>query len=281
MDYVKNRKYFRFKTSCGKFPVFLIILGAFFFIMGIVTGSNPKSGGIVAGLVAGLIIGVPFIALGFIIIKIKTLVPDSYIDEQVDAEYATLKERALSKFGITAEKIQKIEPLILGGYMLEAAYLEDDVQHNIKSRGLATLTNGSGLVDKAFSLWDMGKDLKNTKSGMKKKKGKDKVFRTSAVGWSILLFSDDEVFLYQELINLLLPEDKDMLFVKYAYKDILSVSTEMETAYCRFILKISNGDTKAIPWYAGKNNKSYSPNDDVVEKTVSALKECIREKKRS
>ena len=260
MDYIENRKYF---SSKGIY-IFLVILGILTFPIYFI-GVIPLSIGIVK------------------LLKLKGSPSDSFIDKQVDAEYEELVEKAFSKFEITKEnedKLIEIEPLILGGYMLDVAYAEESAQDKITSKGLNILTNGSSLVDKAFALWDTKKDHKKTKSGMKLKEGKDKINRTSTVGWSILFFSEDEVFLYQEIFNLLSPE-REEFYKKYAYKDILSVSTEMETAYSRFIMEMSNGDKKVISWYAGNNNKSYSSEDSTIDKTVSTLKEYIREKKRS
>jgi hypothetical protein len=263
MDYKRNSRYFS-KPKYG-FAIFLIIVG------------------IVACLIASRIGGAAWlIAIGLIGIGILVIVKtgsnrptDTEMDAQVNADFNSLFEKALKKHGLTADQVQKIPHIVLGGYMIEAA-LANEAATNAAAenmlKGLAGQTKSTNILEAINGSNNMAAQLQNDISGMtgiEYKKGKDNIPRASAVSWTVFLFSDSQVFTYTRQFSLVSPDVKEA-GSEYFYQDIVSISTDATSQGHVFQMKISDGSEIMIP-YSAENDA------DTVQRSITALKQLVRD----
>jgi hypothetical protein len=150
--------------------------------------------------------------------------------------------------------------------MIEAALLEATTIAETTKAAVGAVVSGQASKEEALEVVSA---LQDSIKGIQFKKGKDGNLRASAVEWTIMLFSENQLFVYTEEFSLISQERKEAS-EEYSYRDIVSVSTETVNSYHRFTIKIIGGDEKVIP---------YSTEDASVSRSISTLKQLIREKK--
>jgi hypothetical protein len=255
LNYARNSKYFN--TKYGKLFTIGFIVGIILIAVGLL-GEDSSS-----YLVGGIVVLAITIAL--LVIVSKTIPSDKEIDQQLSIVVDQLSGLALNKHGISEDQVQKVPPLILGGYISEL--LGNDVKN------LALLVAGKVGGEFGSALAEMGiKAIEDgTISGIKYKKGRDGITRSSAAMYTIFLFSENQVFVYTLEFSLIAPEKKEAS-QEYFYRDIVSISTETAKSGSHvFTIKISGGDSEKIPY--GKEEAS-----DIQQK-INTFRQLIREKK--
>jgi hypothetical protein len=261
MDYQRNSRYFQ-KPKYG-FAVFLIMVGI---VIGFIANAFELGG--VAWVIAIALIGIAVL----VIVKTSGNRPtDAEIDAQVNADFNSLFEKALGKHGLTADQVQKIPHVVLGGYMIEAALANDAAA----KAAAENLVKGLAAQTKATSISDVINGANNLTAGFSEltgidyKKGKDNIPRASAVSWTVFLFSDSQVFTYTRQFSLVSPDVKEA-GSEYFYQDIVSISTDATSQGHIFQMKISDGSEILIP-YSVENDPA------AVQSSITALKQLVRD----
>lgn len=246
LDFARNQKYFNDKYDklflCG-FVIGVIVIFA-------------------EGLIAGLVVIAITIVLWFVVAKGKP--SDNEIDQQLQNVVDQLRGIAMNKHGLTEDQASKAEPLVLGGYMSEL--LGDNVKNIVKGvAGALGGEVGNMLADVGITAIEDG-----TISGIKYKKGRDGIIRSSAAEFTIFLFSENQVFIYTMEFSLIGPETKESS-QEYFYRDIVSISTERSKSGSHvFTIKVSSGDSEKIP---------YGRETPDIQQTITAFRQLIRDKK--
>jgi len=205
------------------------------------------------------------ITIALLVLVSRSIPSDKEIDQQISIMMEQLNGMSLNKHGITGDQVQKVPPLILGGYMSEL--MGNDVKN------LARLVAGKVGGEFGSALADIGiKAIEDgTISGIKYKKGRDGIIRSSAAIFTIFLFSENQAFIYTLEFSLIAPEKKEAS-QEYFYRDIVSISTETAKSGSHvFTIKISSGDSEKIPYC--KEDASD------IEQKINAFRQLIREKK--
>jgi hypothetical protein len=263
MDYGRNARYFS-KPKYG-FAVFLIIVG----ILACIIAGN--TGGMM-WLIALALIGIGVL----VIAKTGANRPtDAEMDEQVSADFTSLVEKALDKHGLTADQVQKIPYVVLGGYMIEEALANQAATKAAAenmAQGLANQMKSASISDAIRGADNMTAQYQNDAAGItgiEYKLGKDNVPRASAVQWTVFLFSDSQVFTYTRQFSLLSPDTQEA-GSEYFYQDIVSISTDAAGQGHVLQMSISDGTKVVIP---------YSMENDAgeVQRSITALKQLVRE----
>jgi hypothetical protein len=241
----------------GKLFTICFIVGFILIVAGLL--GNDSSKYLIGGIVELAI------TIALLVLMSRSIPSDKEIDQQLSIMVDQLSGMALNKHGITEDQVQKVPPLILGGYMSEL------LGNNVKD--IARLVAGNIGGELGSALADIGiKAIEDgTISGIKYKKGRDGIIRSSAATFTIFLFSDNQVFIYTLEFSLIAPEKKESS-QEYFYRDIVSISTETAKSGSHiFTIKISSGDSEKIPY--GQEEES-----DIQQK-INAFRQLIREKK--
>jgi len=255
LNYARNGRYFN--KMYGKLFTICFIVGFILIVVGLL--GNDSSKYLIGGIVELAI------TIALLVLVSRSIPSDKEIDQQLSIMAEQLSGMALNKHGITEDQVQKVPPLILGGYMSEL------LGNNVKD--IARLVAGNIGGELGSALADIGiKAIEDgTISGIKYKKGKGGIIRSSAATFTIFLFSDNQVFIYTLEFSLIAPEKKESS-QEYFYRDIVSISTETAKSGSHiFTIKISGGDSEKIPY--GQEEES-----DIQQK-INAFRQLIREKK--
>lgn len=113
MDFQRNRKYFEAPSFTG--PIWMIIIGAILFFVGILLSGGVK--------VVFIILGLGFIGGGIAIIVTKSngKVSDQEYDSSVASVLNDMQGRALNRLGVDISEVNEIEPITIDGYRYKGA----------------------------------------------------------------------------------------------------------------------------------------------------------------
>jgi hypothetical protein len=239
MDYARNAKYFK-KPKYG-FPIFLIILGVCFFVGAVQSGS----GGLFVVVIAAAVIG-------FVLVRAQGGKPT---DDEMDAQVkqpADLLETALERNGITIEDVQKIPPIVWGGY-----YNPDELFAAGSSSGsikdlLKTAVGSVGLA---------------AMTGMQSRKGSDGLARTSLTWWGVWLFSNTEMYTYTVMASLT-SNWSETYGSEYPYQEIRNITVEDSDGYRTVQFSMIDGKVE-----------TGIVHDDTEMAAVNALRQEIRSRR--
>ena len=298
MDYARNKRYF--SPGLYKLSAVVLVIGFFLFLAGLITMLFVASAAVSiavegnvepfveppkeieqivsAGGVAMVIGGVLFVGgLVWLIILHIRRPKEAQIDEQVQAEVKQLYRKALSKHSITEEMVQRSAPLILGGYVLDEKTTAKLFTKRFVAKVVVSGKAVSTVVDPTVALGSVMSAsviVVDEMSVIKHIRApKDGTVRSALAEYTIFLFSEDNVFVYTQQFSLVDPEIKESAH-KYAYRDIVSVSSEaLKYGSHAFIVKASNGETLTVPCSNAKATD--------IRDSVTAFMQLVRNKKNS
>jgi len=305
MDYVRNKRYFKFPGPDGVLAIVGIIIGLIVIVVGaiIIFSANinqsfvdnfgefysdamdmdlAENKAVAESIGTGkttLFVGLALLVISLVpyIIKYKRIPKDAELDMQVQDVVNQLSKTALIKHGITEEQVQRSAPIVFGGYMLaEGITAKLFAKKHVKNQVVGGKTT-STVVDPAVVMGSVMSSSVITGGNIpvvKYKKGfKDVKVRSTLAEYTIFLFSEDKVFVYTQQFSLVDPETKESVHT-YAYRDIVSISSEaLKYGSHAFIVKASNGEILTVPCSNAKATD--------IKNSVTAFMQLVRDKKNS
>lgn len=178
---------------------------------------------------------------------LKNMPTDEEVDNVATSQLASLMDRALIKLGIDEDEVKEIPPIIFHGY-----------EYSVLTPGI-NLALGATLF----------------------KLGKDNRLRTNHYRVVMFFFSSNELYCYKYDFSLTEDSKKESTDT-YFYKDIVSVSTETETASFLVTQNYNYENFKLTT--TGGTSISCSVREDEVEdaqRSIKGMRSLIKEKKQA
>ena len=208
--------------------------------------ANHDSGGnVIAVGVVALLLSVLFI---WLLIRMKDI-PDRVVDDVAKSQLISLRERAFDKLGIDEDEVNEIPPIVFHGY-----------DYSIIADGVTS--NGLGATYYKF--------------------GKDCRLRTNQYRVVMLYFSANEMYCYEYNFSLTENSQRESTDT-YFYRDIVSLSTQTETANVGAEKRKYNYENFRLTTTGG-TSISCSVREDEVEdaqRSIKGMRSLLKEKKMS
>lgn len=191
------------------------------------------------------IFGVCVVIIGIILIVIhfNNKITDEFMDNEVASALQNMMPHALERLGVDEEEVKEIDPIILTSY------------------------DSKGISDEQFYF----------------KHGKDQKWRSSVVKAVYILASDQQLYCYTLRFSLCTDKHTEETD-EYFYRDIVSVYTgNVDETY---------KDSKGVEWHytgdmfrlttsGGTSISQLMRNEDEASGKISAMKQLLREKKKT